>query len=65
MTSILRSNWMTDPKAAVLKTLREIEGWFDTDPEIIERMSHDERADHMRQHEKIKTAIKLMENSND
>ena len=55
---------MTDPKAAVLKTLREIEGWFDTDPEIIERMSPDERADHMRQHQKIKTAIKLMENSN-
>jgi len=39
------------------EALKRIKYWFDTDPEIIDAMGADERADHMRQVEIIRAAI--------
>lgn len=41
----------------MLDTLVSLDRWFDTDAEILDRMSEDERADHQRQHRMIRDAI--------
>lgn len=41
----------------LLATLEGLERWFDTDQEILDAMSPDERADHERQFGKIRAAI--------
>ena len=41
----------------LLETLQQLEYWFNTDAEILDAMTDAERADHIRQHEKIRKAI--------
>lgn len=41
----------------MLDALERIEKWFDTDVEILDAMSPDERADHERQHQMIRDSI--------
>lgn len=41
----------------MLEALERIEKWFDTDVEILDAMSPDERADHERQHQMIRDSI--------
>ena len=41
----------------MLETLQQLEYWFNTDAEILDAMTEAERADHIRQHEKIRKAI--------
>jgi hypothetical protein len=43
---------------AMEKALLALEYWFDTDKEIIDAMSPDERAVHIRLHDMIKSALK-------
>ena len=38
-------------------TLRRLEYWFDADAEILDAMTPDERADHMRQLQMIRDAL--------
>lgn len=41
----------------LLEMLQQLEYWFNTDAEILDAMTEAERADHIRQHEKIRKAI--------
>jgi len=41
----------------MLHVLKRLERWFDTDAEVLDAMSHDERADHERQHKAIRNVI--------
>jgi hypothetical protein len=47
--------------APLLETMKKLERWFDTDTEIVDEMSEDERADHLRQLAMIRQAIKVAE----
>jgi len=42
---------------AMATALGQLDKWFDTDDEIIAAMSHDERVDHIHQHETIRAAL--------
>jgi cell division protein FtsL len=39
--------------------LAKLEKWFDTDQEVLDRMSMDEIADHARQHGMIRAALRM------
>lgn len=57
------STWEAEARALrtentrLRETLKKLEYWFDTDAEILDAMDHDTRADHDRQHARIKAAI--------
>jgi len=44
---------------SVAQTLQRLDYWFDTDEEILDAMSPDERADHERMHAMVKDALSL------
>lgn len=48
---------MAEAIVSLTNSLLWLERWFDTDKEILDAMSGDERADHARQHERIKAAL--------
>ena len=48
---------MAEAILSLTNCLLWLERWFDTDKEILDAMSGDERADHARQHERIKMAL--------
>ena len=39
------------------KALRKIAYWFDADQDVLDRMTDDERSDHIRQHKIVLTAL--------
>ena len=42
---------------SVVRTLQRLDYWFDTDQEILEAMTPDERADHERMHAMVKETL--------
>lgn len=48
---------MAEAIVSLTNSLLWLERWFDADKEILDAMSGDERADHARQHERIKAAL--------
>ena len=47
--TIERAEMAEDERDALKATLKRLEYWFDTDQEVLDAMTPDERADHMRQ----------------
>lgn len=48
---------MAEAILSLTDCLVRLEKWFDTDKEILDAMSCDERTSHVRQHERIKAAL--------
>ena len=47
--TIERAEMAEDERNALKATLKKLEYWFDADQEVLDAMTPDERADHMRQ----------------
>jgi hypothetical protein len=56
--TIERAEMAEDERNALKATLKKLEYWFDADQEVLDVMTRDERADHDRQHERVKAALK-------
>jgi hypothetical protein len=55
--TIERAEMAEDERNALKATLKKLEYWFDTDQEVLDAMTPDERADHMRQLQMIREAL--------
>ena len=55
--TIERAEMAEDERNALKATLKKLEYWFDTDQEVLDAMTPDERADHMRQLQMIRDTL--------
>ena len=55
--TIERAEMAEDERDALKAVLKKLEYWFDTDQEVLDAMTPDERADHMRQLQMIRDTL--------